>query len=82
MSVEYGKSKEVGKQIGKAFSKLINMTTGYCDIALNSITSVYSGFSEETKHSIDKINKTGADINTCVEQELKSAEEDENSAEL
>ena len=74
MSNEYDKSKAVGKHIGKYFSKLINITNEYCDIAVNSITSAYSGFTEETKKSIDKINKNGADINTCVEKELESVE--------
>ena len=80
MSEEYGKSKEVGKQIGKAFSKLINVATSYCDIAVNTITSVYKGFAEETKNSIKRKDKSD-DINTYVEEELKNVEE-ENDAVL
>ena len=80
MSEEYGKSKEAGKQIGKAFSKLINVATSYCDIAFNTITSAYNGFTEETKNSI-KRKTQHRDINTCVEEELNNVEHD-SEAEL
>ena len=80
MSEEYGKSKEVGKQLGKAFSKLINITSAYCDIAVNTITSAYSGFTEETKNSIKRKNNPD-DINTYVEEELQNVD-NKDKAEL
>lgn len=81
MSGEYDKSKEVGKEIGKVFSKLINVTTTYCDIVVNTFTSAYNGFTEETKKSTKSKQRSTDDINTCVENELENVE-NENDAEL
>jgi len=75
------KSKEVGKQIGKVFSKLINVTSAYCNFAVNSITSAYEGFTEEATKSTLSKKDSREDINACVESELKNVTK-KDSAEL
>ena len=71
-------AREVGKQIGKVFSKLINVTSNYCNFAVNSVTSAYKGFTEEAKKSTLSKKDSKEDINACVESELKNVTKKDN----
>lgn len=79
MSGESNNAKEVGKQIGKAVSKIVNVTGAYYNIALSNIVSAYNGFTEETQESIFK--NTEEDLDKCVEKELKE-QNNKNKAEI
>lgn len=78
MPENYTQSKEVGKQIGKFCSKIINATGSYLNIAYSSVSAGYEEFRKETSDSVKNFSNK-KDMNTCVEEELKEKNQGEKN---
>ena len=81
MSENYTQSREVGKQIGKFCSKIINVTGSYLNIAYNSVSAGYDEFRKETGDSVKNFSNK-EDINVCVDKELKEKKKKEDDDEV
>lgn len=76
MSEEYTTAKEIGQNVGKVCSKILNMTGSYFNYAYNNLSAGYREFVKETKPAVTKFSKSD-NLSECVDEELKNIPKEE-----
>lgn len=77
MSEDFTKAKEIGKNMGKVCSKILNTTGSYFNYAYNTISAAYGEFIKETKPAVSNFsNEDNDNLEQCVEKELQKINKD------
>tara|TARA_B110000971_G_C19944858_1_gene470536 strand:+ start:8 stop:286 length:279 start_codon:yes stop_codon:yes gene_type:complete len=77
MSEDFTKAKEIGKNMGKICSKILNTTGTYFNYAYNTISAAYGEFIKETEPTISNFsNEDNNNLEKCVDNELQKINKD------